>query len=89
MELSDSLAEKYRKTPKRPKNKNKISLGGEFRITGEELISDEYGDIFKLDLRKNKIELKALTLNTRAKDVFVLARLCASKTENTKTLTEK
>jgi len=82
MELSQDLAERYRNSPKRLKNKETLDLNAEFRIQGEELISDEFGDIFKLDLRKNKIELKVMNCNIRANDCFVLARLCVNDREH-------
>jgi hypothetical protein len=82
MELTQSLAEKYRKSPKRLKNKESLELSGEFKIIGEELISDEYGDIFKLDMRRNKIELKILNCNTRSNDCFILARLDVNDREH-------
>jgi hypothetical protein len=82
MELTQTLAEKYLNSPKRLKNKNSLTLNAEFKINGEELISDEYGDIFKLDLRKNKIELQVMNCNTRANECFVLARLCVNDREH-------
>ena len=82
MELTQALAEKYRNSPKRLKNVDKLNLSAEFKIMGEELISDEFGDIFKLDLGKNKIELKVLNCNTRANDCFVLARLDVNDREH-------
>lgn len=82
MELSQGLADQYRKAPKRLKNKTQLKLNAEFQICGEELISDEFGDIFKLDMRKNKIELKVLNCNTRAHDCFVLVRLDVNDREH-------
>lgn len=82
MELTQALADRYRLSPKRLKNGGTLNLNAEFKIIGEELISDEFGDIFKLDLRKNKIELKVLNCNTRANDCFVIARLDVNDREH-------
>lgn len=74
MELSNDLSKKYLECEKKLKNIETLELFGKFKVT-EELLSDEYGDIFKIDMRRSCIELQLVNLNTRAHDSFVLARL--------------
>ena len=82
MELpTQELAERYRNTSKRLKDKKKLRLVGKFKVT-ETLVSDEFGDIFKLDIRRQRIELKMLNCNSRADESWILARLDVNDREH-------
>jgi hypothetical protein len=74
MELTQARADEYLAVKKRFLLNPEINLNQPFKIT-EPLVSDEHGDIFKLDLRQGRMELKMVNLNTRANECFVLCRL--------------
>lgn len=74
MDIAQDLANLYINCEKKLKNKEKLELFGTFKIS-EELLSDKYGDIFKIDMKRSCIELKLVNLNTRAYESIVLARL--------------
>ncbi len=74
MELTQSQADDYMAVKKRPTRRNSIELIAPFDVT-ETLTSNEYGDIFKLDLKQGCIELDVFKLGNRAHDSFTLYRL--------------
>lgn len=74
MEITQAKADEYLKVKKKFLFQPRLNLNQPFKVT-ETLVSDEHGDIFKIDLRQGKIELSMVNLNHRANDCIVLCRL--------------
>ncbi len=78
MDIEQVKADEYMQVSKKFRRQRTINLNQPFEIT-EVLYSDLHGDIFKFDARQGNIELSIGTLNNRAHDCIVLARLCIGK----------
>ena len=74
MELPQAKADEYLRVKKKFLFQSKLNLDQPFNIT-ETLVSDEHGDIFKIDLRQGRIELLMININYRANECVVLCRL--------------
>ena len=75
MVLTQNQVNEYLKVKKMLLNKTEIYLSDEHVKLTEIVTSSEHGDIFKLDIRKGRLELRTLNTGLRAKECYILVRL--------------